>query len=103
MQGVISGINDTIHRQGNLINDLNKEMGNVKGLFNVAADIDPSPRGGSWAVVCIAGKEQKVQFVDMSEMDARQMFKFLDKFDQRHRITDAPRHMVRHFRHLDGM
>jgi hypothetical protein len=58
--------------------------------FNLAADIYPSGREESWAVICIKGKPEYVRFVRLSNNDMREVHYFLKRFEGTNRIIDSP-------------
>lgn len=60
----------------------------MEGLVNVGVDLHY--KGRSWAVVCIAGKTNFVQFKDLGVTDAREVMRFISQYDKKNVTVDAP-------------
>lgn len=70
------------------ISKLEKELNFFKSITEVGVDVHT--RSNSWAVVCIAGKNEYVKFVDLQQKDARHVLQFLQGFEESHRLIDSP-------------
>lgn len=59
----------------------------------VEVGVDQHFRGGSWAVICIAGKAEYVQFAELGEREARELMEILRHMKGRgwEYTLDAPR------------
>lgn len=62
----------------------------IMSYFNLSADIYPSQRGESWAVISIQGKPEYVKFVNLSNSDMREINAFLRRFERTNRTIDTP-------------
>lgn len=51
-------------------------------LFVVGLDYSPSGYDKSWVVVCIRGKMERVQFMDVTDKDAKYIQDFLKMFNR---------------------
>jgi ribosomal protein L21 len=58
-------------------------------LFVVGLDYSPIGYDKSWVVVCIRGKMERVQFMDVSNKEAREIQKFLSMFNRENVTVDA--------------
>jgi len=58
-------------------------------VFMVGLDWSPSGYDRSWVVICIKGKMERVQFMDVSGKDAREIKKFLSIFNSDRVTVDA--------------
>ena len=58
-------------------------------LFAVGLDYSPSGYDKSWVVVCIRGKMERVQFMDVSNKEAQEIQKFLSMFNRDNVTVDA--------------
>lgn len=65
---------------------------NLQALVQVGVDVHMY-HGTSWAVVCIAGNPEYVQFVDLGKQEARVIKDFLRQFDRKNVCVDTPPHM----------
>lgn len=66
-----------------------KEM---QALIQVGVDVHQY-HGRSWAIICIAGKAEYVQFVDLGHSDARTIKDFVRQFDRDNVCVDSPPNM----------
>lgn len=76
----------------------NARLLRLESLVLVGADIAASQRGASWAVICIHGKQDFVQFMDLSGRDAEEIRRLLRNFEPSNRCVDAPLHLREMFR-----
>lgn len=86
-------------KYGRIVDDTQSIISINKGLrqrnefilknFQIAVDHNPY-ENQSWAVVCINGKPDYVNFMDLSHTQAREMMYYLKQFDQSGRIVDSP-------------
>ena len=78
-------------RQCQISTKQNEEM---KKMYNqitdVAVDVGFHDSEHSWAVVCIAGRPEYVQFIPLSRADARTVMNFLRQFQYSQLIVDSP-------------
>ena len=85
-----SNCNDAVH-QCQISTQQNEEM---KKMYNqitdVAVDVGFHDSEHSWAVVCIAGRPEYVQFIPLSGADARTVMNFLRQFQYSQPIVDSP-------------
>lgn len=76
----------------------NREMQKMYNkITDVAVDVNTGREEHSWAVVCIAGRPEYVQFIPLDRNDARCVIDFLKQFQYSKRIIDSPigfRHML---------
>ena len=92
----ILGIDVWEHRTRTLeskVVKLEKEVEFLNSLVKIGVDIHF--RSDSWAVVCINGKAEYVNFFVLKDMDAREIKSFLRKFDNRNITLDLPRGYTR--------
>ena len=61
----------------------------VQSVINVGVDV--SFYEESWAVICIKGHPEYVQFRSLGRDDTRRVIKFLNQFKYSNCIIDAPR------------
>jgi hypothetical protein len=61
-------------------------------IIDSGFDIDPRQysHGGSWAVICIEGKQDFVRFYDLSKKEGAEMMHLLKMFEKSNRVVDAP-------------
>lgn len=64
----------------------------IRMLLQVGVDVHQY-HGRSWAVICIAGKAEYVQFVDLGKEDARAIKNFVGQFDRDNVCVDCPPNM----------
>lgn len=62
----------------------------INNVVSVGADICPSGRGKSWAVVCIEGKYNTVKFVDLYGADYHRILDFLKQYEGSRMVIDTP-------------
>ena len=58
-------------------------------VFAVGMDWSPSGYDRSWIVVCIKGKMERVQFMDVSDKNAREIREYLSIFNKDNVTIDA--------------
>lgn len=76
---------------------LNNKIEAVGKMVKVAIDVTPHNRPNSWAIVCVKGREDLIQFYELHSEDAKQVKRFADQFIHAHRSIDAPRTMKKFF------
>jgi len=68
--------------------ELEKKINFFESVCNIGVDVHATT--DSWAVVCIAGKREYVDFVRLDHRDARNVVDFLKQFKRSEAIIDAP-------------
>lgn len=68
--------------------ELEKRINFFESVCNIGVDVHMTT--DSWAVVCIAGKKEYVDFVRLDHRDARNVVDFLKQFKRSKAIIDAP-------------
>lgn len=71
---------------------LEKELDLFKSMCDVGVDVHM--KTDSWAVVCLEGKQEYVNFVRLDSRDARDVKHFLKRFEKSNRRIDAPYGMM---------
>jgi hypothetical protein len=64
----------------------------INSMTNVGVDICPYDR--SWAVVCIKGHPEYVEFMELSNNDTREIIDFLKHFKYSNRVIDSPNNII---------
>lgn len=64
----------------------------MNSMTNVAINTCPYDR--SWAVVCIKGHPEYVEFMELSNKDTREIIDFLKHFKYSNRVIDSPNHLI---------
>ena len=59
-------------------------------LVDIGVDVGFHSEEHSWAVICIAGKQEYVKFLPLNSGDARDVLIFLKQFEYSRRIVDSP-------------
>ena len=59
-------------------------------LVDIGVDVGFHTEEHSWAVVCIAGKQEYVKFLPLETRDARDVLRFLKQFEYSRQIIDSP-------------
>ena len=74
------------------INQCDREYRGLMQLIDVGVDISFRPRNGNenWAIVCINGKINRVQFVQLPPNDGRHLVDFLKAFERSNSTYDMP-------------
>ena len=76
------------------IDKIEKENRRLKGLFHnyleVSADISPSQKGMSWAIVHLKGKPEVLRFYGGNHYEIKEIAHFLRQFSRENRLIDAP-------------
>lgn len=67
-------------------------------LFTVGLDYSPTGYDRSWVVICIRGKLERVQFMDVSDKEAKEIKNFLSIFNRDNVRVDAGPTMSRWFK-----
>lgn len=96
-------INAIIHSNCKRLSDLEKEnriLSKENELFKSMCDVgvDMHMKTDSWAVVCISGKAEYVQFVRLDSREARDIKYFLKRFEKSNVKVDAPYGFLKHFK-----
>ena len=68
--------------------ELEKKINFFESVCNIGVDVHTTT--DSWAVVCIAGKKEYIDFVRLDHHDARDVVDFLKQFKRSKTIIDAP-------------
>ena len=69
----------------------------VNSMIDVGVDVGFHEDGHSWAVVCIAGKQEYVKFVPLERKSAKELLEWLKNFRYSNKVIDSPfafRHML---------
>lgn len=80
------GITDIENRLRSTTND----VATLNSLVKCGVDVHLHQRHSSWAVVCLAGKSEYLNFVSLNDKDARDVQAFLRNFRQRDCLLDMP-------------
>lgn len=90
-------IEDAVHRfriASVQLNDAEKEVEECRKLLaqlvDIGVDVGFHSEEHSWAVICIAGKQEYVKFLPLNSGDARDVLRFLKQFEYSKRIVDSP-------------
>ena len=97
-------IDDSVHRfrmasvqlgdAENQLHNAEKEVEECRKLLtqlvDIGVDVGFSTEEHSWAVICIAGKQEYVKFLPLNSGDARDVLRFLKQFEYSRRIVDSP-------------
>ena len=59
-----------------------------QSITNVGVDVDYNKH--SWAVICIDGKPEYVNFVDLTGAEARDIKSFINRFNKKKVMVDSP-------------
>ena len=59
-------------------------------LVDIGVDVGFHTEEHSWAVICIAGKQEYVKFLPLNSGDARDVLRFLKQFEYSRQIIDSP-------------
>lgn len=62
----------------------------LNSLVKCGVDVHLHQNHSSWAVVCLAGKTEYVNFVRLNDKDARDVRDFLKNFRERNCLLDMP-------------
>ncbi|UGO51018.1 hypothetical protein PQE70_gp165 [Bacillus phage vB_BanS_Nate] len=84
---------DVLVNQNDIIESRNRELANriefILKNFQIAVDHNPY-ENQSWAVVCINGKPEYVNFVTLRHSEAHQIMHYLKHFDKGSVLLDTP-------------
>lgn len=72
------------------VSAVTKDVDMLKALVKCGVDVHMRQDSASWAVVCLAGKSEYVNFVKLDNKDARDIRDFLRNFKQRNTLLDMP-------------
>jgi len=81
-------MNQLIKQQGIGYNQVMKDLNLVKSNCNIGVDVHE--RSDSWAVVCVNGNKDYVNFVRLSSEDAREVRCFLKRFEKSNVTVNVP-------------
>ena len=59
-------------------------------LVDIGVDVGFYSEDHSWAVICIAGKQEYVKFLPLETRDARDVLRFLKQFEYSRQVIDSP-------------
>lgn len=59
-------------------------------LVDIGVDVGFHTEEHSWAVICIAGKQEYVKFLPLETRDARDVLGFLKQFEYSRQVIDSP-------------
>ena len=59
-------------------------------LVDIGVDVGFHTEEHSWAVICIAGKQEYVKFLPLNSGDARGVLDFLKQFQYSRQVIDSP-------------
>lgn len=62
----------------------------ITQLVDIGVDVGFHTEEHSWAVVCIAGKQEYVKFLPLETRDSRDVLRFLKQFGYSRQIIDSP-------------
>lgn len=62
----------------------------VTQLVDIGVDVGFHSEDHSWAVICIAGKQEYVKFLPLETRDARDVLRFLKQFEYSRQVIDSP-------------
>ena len=72
---------------------VDRKIGKIMDLVNIGVDFHPMQKySGRWAVVCLKGRPEYVNFINLKYSDAREIQHFLRSFSRRNTIVDDPFH-----------
>jgi hypothetical protein len=66
------------------------DVNTLNSLVKCGVDVHLHQNHSSWAVVCLAGKTEYVNFVRLNDKDARDVRDFLKNFRERNCLLDMP-------------
>ncbi|MCK5613999.1 hypothetical protein KAR91_69695 [Candidatus Pacearchaeota archaeon] len=88
------GIDELIKAEMTRLASMDNKLLEIRNLFNVGVDFHPQQKySGSWAVVCIQGKPEYVNFINLNHSNAIDIKHFLRQFCQGRKIVDDPFHL----------
>lgn len=59
-------------------------------FVDIGVDVGFHSEDHSWAVICIAGKQEYVKFLPLETRDARDVLRFLKQFEYSRQVIDSP-------------
>lgn len=59
-------------------------------FVDIGVDVGFHTEDHSWAVICIAGKQEYVKFLPLNSGDARDVLRFLKQFEYSRQVIDSP-------------
>lgn len=77
-----------VHQSDHALSEVEEMKLLYQSITNVGVDVDSN--GHSWAVVCIEGKPEYVNFVDLTGAEARYIKSFINRFNKKKVIVDSP-------------
>ncbi|MBQ2883830.1 MAG: hypothetical protein IJE43_08680, partial [Alphaproteobacteria bacterium] len=97
-------IDDSVHRfrmasvqlgdAENQLHNAEKEVEECRKLLtqlvDIGVDVGFHSEDHSWAVICIAGKQEYVKFLPLETRDARDVLRFLKQFEYSRQVIDSP-------------
>lgn len=90
-------IDDSVHRfrmASVQLRDAEKEVEECRRLItqlvDIGVDVGFHSEDHSWAVICIAGKQEYVKFLPLETRDARDVLRFLKQFEYSRQVIDSP-------------
>ena len=96
---VISESKSELIKIDNIKKDLLVKTAKVERLLgNIDVSVDVDQYSGSWAVISIQGKSDYVKFVSLRDSDARDISRFVERYDRKNVKIDAPRGFDRFYR-----
>lgn len=69
---------------------ITNDVNTLNSLVKCGVDVHLHQNHSSWAVVCLAGKSEYVNFVRLNDKDAKDVRDFLKNFRQRDCLLDMP-------------
>lgn len=76
------------------LNNAEKEIEECRRLLtqfiDIGVDVGFHTEEHSWAVICIAGKQEYVKFLPLETRDARDVLRFLKQFEYSRQVIDSP-------------
>lgn len=80
--------------------EISKDNKNLMSLLDLGTDIHFKER--SWAVVCLHGKHDYINFMELPESNIGEIKSFLRQFKRSNNVIDAPHPMRAEFRQFNG-
>ena len=87
----VLGIDSLERLASQALSNANDGIDGVRQLQKlVQVGVDVGYHNGSWAVICIAGKSEYVNFVNLGREDVQRVRQFLRQFEGSQRTIDLP-------------
>jgi len=80
-------LRDRINSHSDKINAIHTTL---ESVVSIGADVVPYDHRGSWAVVCIEGKVNRIKFVNLNRANVEDIMRFLKHYEAGRHTIDSP-------------